>query len=82
MLDSANLSDIAINSVRISTTDTSHAEWTTPQIFASYAKKSNVIIYYLGSSTSITLTASSDTMVRSDPFTATVSGLPNTPDLI
>ncbi|MCZ0862078.1 hypothetical protein [Methanocorpusculum vombati] len=95
MLGSVSLADIDINSVRVTTRDisladsalrggtyTSRAEWITPQVFANYAKKSNTVTYYLGSSTGISLTAGSETVVRSNPFTVTVSGLPNTPYLI
>ena len=95
MLGTADLSAINISSVRVTTQDisladtslrggtyTSRAEWVTPQVFASYAKKSNVVTYYLGSSTGITVTAGAETVVRSNPFTVTVSGLPNTPYLI
>ncbi|MDE2519087.1 MAG: hypothetical protein O0W93_06705 [Methanocorpusculum sp.] len=95
MLGAVSLADIDINSVRVTTPDisladsslrggtyTSRAEWITPQVFANYAKKSNTVTYYLGSSTGITLTAGSESVVRSNPFTVTVSGLPNTPYLI
>ncbi|WP_338095031.1 hypothetical protein [Methanorbis furvi] len=92
MLGYANLANIDINSVRVATPDiplsdptliggtyTARAEWTVPQAFANYAKKSNTITFYLGSSTGITITASAESVVRSNPFTVTVSGLPNTP---
>ncbi|MDV0442848.1 hypothetical protein [Methanorbis rubei] len=92
MLGYVNLANLDINSVRITTPDisladptliggtyTARAEWTVPQAFANYAKKSNTVTFYLGSSTGITITASTESVVRSNPFTVTVSGLPNTP---
>ncbi len=95
MLGYVNLANLDVNSVRITTADislsdttlvggtyTARAEWTTPQVFANYAKKSNSVTFYLGSSTGITVTASTDSVVRSNPFTVTISGLPNTPYFI
>lgn len=95
MLGYVSLTDLNVNSVRITTADislsdttlvggtyTSRAEWTVPQVFANYAKKSNVVTFSLGSSTGITVTAQSETVVRSNPFTVTLSDLPNTPYFI
>lgn len=90
-----NLANLDVSSARITTADislsdttlvggtyTSRAEWTVPQVFANYAKKSNVVTFSLGSSTGITVTAQSATVVRSNPFIVTISGLPNTPYFI
>lgn len=95
MLGYTDLSAIPVNSARITTQavplgDTtltagiyqSQAEWTVPQAFANYAKKSNIISFSLGSSETLTITAAKDTVVRSNPFTVTVAGNPNTPYLI
>ncbi|MCZ0861270.1 PGF-CTERM sorting domain-containing protein [Methanocorpusculum sp. MG] len=54
-------------------TYTAQAEYTSPQCFADYAKKSNTISFTLQSST-LTITAAKDSVVRSNPFTVTISG--------
>ncbi|MDU9376355.1 hypothetical protein McpSp1_09630 [Methanocorpusculaceae archaeon Sp1] len=54
-------------------TYTAQAEYTKPQAFADYAKKSNTISFTLQSST-LTITAAKDSVVRSNPFTVTISG--------
>ncbi len=52
---------------------TAQAEYTSPKAFADYAKKSNTISFTLQSST-LTITASKDSVVRSNPFTVTIGG--------
>ncbi|MDE2533519.1 MAG: MEMAR_RS02690 family S-layer glycoprotein [Methanocorpusculum sp.] len=52
---------------------TAQAEYKSPKAFADYAKKSNTISFTLQSST-LTLTAAKDSVVRSNPFTVTISG--------
>ncbi|MDU9376334.1 hypothetical protein McpSp1_09410 [Methanocorpusculaceae archaeon Sp1] len=52
---------------------TAQAEYTSPQAFKDYAKKSNTISFTLQSST-LTITAAKDSVVRSNPFTVTISG--------
>ena len=54
-------------------TYTAQAEYMYPQCFADYAKKSNTISFTLQSST-LTITAAKDSVVRSNPFTVTISG--------
>ena len=54
-------------------TYTAQAEYTYPKCFADYAKKSNTISFTLQSST-LTITAAKDSVVRSNPFTVTISG--------
>ena len=52
---------------------TAQAEYKSPKAFADYAKKSNTISFTLQSST-LTITAAKDSVVRSNPFTVTISG--------
>ncbi|MCZ0863308.1 MEMAR_RS02690 family S-layer glycoprotein [Methanocorpusculum vombati] len=52
---------------------TAQAEYTSPDAFSDYAKKSNTISFTLQSST-LTITAAKDSVVRSNPFTVTISG--------
>ena len=52
---------------------TAQAEYTFPDAFSDYAKKSNTISFTLQSST-LTITAAKDSVVRSNPFTVTISG--------
>ncbi|MDV0444466.1 hypothetical protein McpCs1_18790 [Methanocorpusculaceae archaeon Cs1] len=54
-------------------TYTAQAEYKMPKAFADYAKKSNTISFTLQSST-LTITAAKDSVVRSNPFTVTISG--------
>ena len=52
---------------------TAQAEYQYPKAFSDYAKKSNTISFTLQSST-LTITAAKDSVVRSNPFTVTISG--------
>lgn len=52
---------------------TAQAEYKFPTAFKDYAKKSNTISFTLQSST-LTITAAKDSVVRSNPFTVTISG--------
>ena len=52
---------------------TAQAEYVSPAAFADYAKKSNTISFTLQSST-LTITAAKDSVIRSNPFTVTISG--------
>ena len=54
-------------------TYTAQTEYTFPKAFSDYAKKSNTISFTLQSST-LTITAAKDSVVRSNPFTVTISG--------
>ena len=54
-------------------TYTAQAEYVSPEYFSDYAKKSNTISFTLQSST-LTITAAKDSVVRSNPFTVTISG--------
>ena len=54
-------------------TYTAQAEYVNPDYFADYAEKSNTISFTLQSST-LTITAAQDSVVRSNPFTVTISG--------
>ncbi|MCZ0861281.1 PGF-CTERM sorting domain-containing protein [Methanocorpusculum sp. MG] len=54
-------------------TYTAYAEFQTPKAFKDYAKKSNTISFTVQSS-SLTITAAKDSVVRSNPFTVTISG--------
>ncbi|MDE2524345.1 MAG: MEMAR_RS02690 family S-layer glycoprotein, partial [Methanocorpusculum sp.] len=54
-------------------TYTAQAEYVLPSYFSDYAKKSNTISFTLQSST-LTITAAKDSVVRSNPFTVTISG--------
>lgn len=95
MLGTTDLSAISINSPRITTPAVplgapslvggiyqSQAEWTIPAAFANYAKKSNIISFSLGSAETLTITAAADTIIRSNPFTVTIAGNPNTPYIV
>ncbi|MCZ9313425.1 MAG: MEMAR_RS02690 family S-layer glycoprotein [Methanocorpusculum sp.] len=59
-------------------TYTAYAEFQTPKAFKDYAKKSNTISFTVQSS-SLTITAAKDTVVRSNPFTVTIAGSAKTP---
>ncbi len=52
---------------------TVQAEYTLPKVFSDYAEKSNTISFTL-QSTTLTITAAKDSVVRSNPFTVTISG--------
>ena len=52
---------------------TAQAEYVSPKAFSDYAQKSNTITFTLQSST-LTITAAKDSVVRSNPFTVTISG--------
>ena len=52
---------------------TAQAEFVTPQSFKDYAEKSNTISFTL-QSTALTIAASKDSVIRSNPFTVTISG--------
>ncbi|MBU3833706.1 MAG: hypothetical protein H9916_04670, partial [Candidatus Methanocorpusculum faecipullorum] len=52
---------------------TAQAEYVLPDYFADYAAKSNTISFTLQSST-LTITAAKDSVIRSNPFTVTISG--------
>ena len=54
------------------------AEYTSPEEFKNYAAKSNTITFTVQSST-LTLTAAEDSVIRSNPFTVTIKGNANTP---
>ena len=54
-------------------TYTAQAEYVSPSYFSDYAKKSNTLSFTLQSST-LTITAAKDSVVRSNPFTVTISG--------
>ena len=57
---------------------TVQAEYTSPEGFKNYAAKSNTITFTVQSST-LTLTAAEDSVIRSNPFTVTIKGNANTP---
>ena len=59
-------------------TYTAYAEFQTPKVFKDYAKKSNTISFTVQSS-SLTITAAKDTVVRSNPFTVTIAGSAKSP---
>ena len=95
MLGSADLSAISLNSVQVSTPDIPlsaadltagiyrcQAEWTIPAAFDYFAPDSNTITFNLGSDASLGITVNTDTVVRSNPFTVTITGDPNTPYLV
>ena len=54
-------------------TYTAQAEYVSPAAFADYAAKSNTISFTLQSST-LTITAAKDSVIRSNPFSVTISG--------
>ena len=56
---------------------TAYAEFQTPIAFKDYAKKSNTITFTV-QSTSLSITAAQDSVVRSNPFVVTISGEANT----
>ena len=56
---------------------TVQAEYTSPEGFKNYAAKSNTIKFTVQSST-LTLTAAKDSVIRSNPFTVTIKGEANT----
>ncbi|MCZ0861265.1 PGF-CTERM sorting domain-containing protein [Methanocorpusculum sp. MG] len=49
------------------------AEFTSPKSFSDYAEKSNSVTFTL-QSTTLTITAAKDSVVRSNPFTVTIQG--------
>ena len=55
---------------------TAYAEFQTPIAFKDYAKKSNTITFTV-QSTSLSITAAQDSVVRSNPFVVTISGEAN-----
>ena len=57
---------------------TVQAEYTSPEGFKNYAAKSNTITFTVQSST-LTLTAAEDSVIRSNPFMVTIKGNANTP---
>ncbi|HJK82177.1 MAG TPA: hypothetical protein O0X45_05030, partial [Methanocorpusculum sp.] len=57
---------------------TAYAEFQTPIAFKDYAEKSNTITFTV-QSTSLSITAAQDSVVRSNPFVVTISGEANTP---
>ncbi|HJK71327.1 MAG TPA: hypothetical protein O0X51_05470, partial [Methanocorpusculum sp.] len=59
-------------------TYTVYAEFQTPIAFKDYAEKSNSISFTV-QSTSLSITAAQDSVVRSNPFSVTISGAANTP---
>ena len=58
-------------------TYTAYAEFQTPIAFKDYAEKSNTITFTV-QSTSLSITAAQDSVVRSNPFSVTISGAANT----
>ena len=80
-----DFSAISLTSVQVTTegikagsnavagTWTAQAEFVTPQSFKDYAEKSNTISFTL-QSTALAITASKDSVIRSNPFTVTISG--------
>ncbi|HJK07301.1 MAG TPA: hypothetical protein O0X77_01545, partial [Methanocorpusculum sp.] len=62
----------------IAGTWTAQAEFDTPQSFANYAEKSNSISFTV-QSTSVSITAAKDSVIRSNPFTVTIQGKSLTP---
>ena len=95
MLGSTDLSAISLNSVQVITPDIPlsaqdltagiyrcQAEWTVPAAFDYFASDSNSITFQLGSDASLGITVNKDTIVRSNPFTVTITGDPNTPYLV
>ncbi|HJK71142.1 MAG TPA: hypothetical protein O0X51_04500, partial [Methanocorpusculum sp.] len=56
---------------------TAYAEFQTPIAFKDYAKKSNTISFTV-QSTSLSITAAQDSVIRSNPFVVTISGEANT----
>ena len=54
-----------------------YAEFQTPKSFKDYADKSNTITFTV-QSTSLSITAAQDSVVRSNPFSVTISGAANT----
>ena len=57
-------------------TYTAYAEFQTPKSFKDYADKSNTITFTV-QSTSLSITAAQDSVVRSNPFSVTISGEAN-----
>ena len=57
-------------------TYTAYAEFQTPIAFKDYAEKSNTITFTV-QSTSLSITAAQDSVVRSNPFSVTISGAAN-----
>ena len=64
---------IKAGSNAVAGTWTAQAEFVTPQSFKDYAEKSNTISFTL-QSTALTIAASKDSVIRSNPFTVTISG--------
>ena len=64
---------IKAGSNAVAGTWTAQAEFVTPQSFKDYAEKSNTISFTL-QSTALAITASKDSVIRSNPFTVTISG--------
>ncbi|HJJ97922.1 MAG TPA: hypothetical protein O0Y00_01950, partial [Methanocorpusculum sp.] len=62
----------------IAGTWTAQAEFDSPQSFADYAEKSNSISFTV-QSTSVSITAAKDSVIRSNPFTVTIQGKSLTP---
>ena len=54
-------------------TYTAQAEYVSPEYFANYAEKSNTISFTL-KSTTLSIKADKDSVIRSNPFTVTISG--------
>ncbi|MDE2520381.1 MAG: MEMAR_RS02690 family S-layer glycoprotein [Methanocorpusculum sp.] len=52
---------------------TAQAEFTSPGTFSDYAKKSNMVSFTI-QSTTLTITAAKDSVIRSNPFTVTIQG--------
>ena len=69
----ANANPVMAGNDETAGTWTAQAEYTAPGAFSDYAKKSNTISFTLQSST-LTITAAKDSVVRSNPFTVTISG--------
>ncbi|HJJ98452.1 MAG TPA: hypothetical protein O0Y00_04705, partial [Methanocorpusculum sp.] len=81
----ADFSGIKLDAVQVTTngiyagsdavagTWTAQAEFETPQSFKDYAEKSNTISFTL-QSTALAIAASKDSVIRSNPFTVTISG--------
>ena len=62
----------------IAGTWTAQAEFDSPKSFADYAEKSNSISFTV-QSTSVSITAAKDSVIRSNPFTVTIQGKSLTP---
>ena len=62
----------------IAGTWTAQAEFDSPESFANYAEKSNSISFTV-QSTSVSITAAKDSVIRSNPFTVTIQGKSLTP---